>query len=111
MAEWLGQHGGYAATFLIALLAFWAKDWWRVRVNGHYVTTAACEACRNRCRAELERELAAGDETFGEIKQDISSMKIAMMGIVLALIPICETVTDGKADCSELRRIARTLAE
>ncbi len=94
-----------------AFLGFLARDWWKVRVNGRYVTSTDCAQCRAQCRAELSRELEAGDKSFESIKHDLSSMKTATMGIVLALIPICESVTDGKADCSELRRIAQTLAE
>ena len=111
MPEQLNSLLGYLIAFGLAILTFMAKDWWKVRVNGKFVTTASCEQCRAQCRAELSRDLEAGDKTFNDIRHDISSMKTATMGIVLALIPICEKVTDGQADCSELRRIARTLAE
>ncbi len=108
----LGQIIGYVAAFVSALVVFLAKDWFRFRINGgKYVTIDACTQCRAQCRSELAKELEAGDKSFQDIKRDISTMKSAMVGVVLALIPICEAVTGGKVDCSELQKIARTLAE
>ena len=107
MPSWFGN----VLAFGAALIVLSAKDWFKARTSGNLMTKADCEKCRADCRRELEKELAAGDKSFQEIKQDISTMKTAMMGVVLALIPICETVTDGKADCSELQRIAQKLTE
>ena len=93
----------------LTIVGFLARDWFKTRTSGRYMTAEACTRCRERCRADLARELEAGDKTFGEVKHDLKMLKKANMATALALYQICKTIPE--ADCGKLEEVVAGLVD
>jgi len=97
--------------FAAGLIAFLFRDWFTFHRKREWVSRSECDGCRAKCRAEIEKELLAGDVHFDSLGEEISLIRQGVMALVLTMIPMCEELTNHKVDCVELQKIAAKLAK
>ena len=109
MPEDLSQLLSPAIAVGVAIVGFLARDWFKTRTSGRYMTADSCKECRAQCRAELARELEAGDKTFEEIKHALKRLEKANMAMALAMYQICKSIPE--ADCSKMEEAVAGLVQ
>ena len=90
----------YLAGVLAAVVAYLARDYFRLHRDRQFVSPQDCA----QCQQAVQDRLAEGNEEF-------KKMRHTLVALALLMMPICEAILPDSTACQKLQAIITGLSE